>query len=139
MGDQRCVVVGQDSPVVLQEVEQVRQHLHVGGDVGVVTEEVDVVEPDLDDVLDAVTQLTTIRTAPQDEGAAGTTPSRLVTGACALARRRRACCAGCSEAHERNQAGCEHCRPFPSSCHKSLPLILQLVKAGSYEPPLKSA
>ena len=77
MRDQWCVVVGQESPVVLQEVEQVRQHLQVGGDVGVVPEEVDVVEPELDDMLDPVTQLAPIRTAPEDEGAAGTTTDQI--------------------------------------------------------------
>jgi hypothetical protein len=55
--DQRGVVVGQERSVVLEEVEQVRHHLQVGRDVGVVTEEVHVVEADLDHVLDAVAQM----------------------------------------------------------------------------------
>ena len=45
-------------PLLLDEVEQVRHHLEVRGHVRVVPVEVHVVEGDLDDVLDAVAQLT---------------------------------------------------------------------------------
>jgi hypothetical protein len=43
--------------VVLEEVQQVRHELQVRRDVGVVPEEVHVVEAKLDDVLDAIPQV----------------------------------------------------------------------------------
>ena len=54
MRDQRRVVVRQDGAVVLEEVQEVRHQLEVGRDVGVVPEEVHIVEADLNDMLDAV-------------------------------------------------------------------------------------
>ena len=54
MRDQDRVVVRQQCPVALDEVEQVRHLLEVGRDVRVVTQEVRVVELDVDDVLDLV-------------------------------------------------------------------------------------
>ena len=44
--------------VLLQEVEQVRHLLQIGGHVRVVPREVDVVEDEVDDVLDAVSEVT---------------------------------------------------------------------------------
>jgi hypothetical protein len=52
--DQNRVVVGEERPIALQEVEQVRHLLEVRGDVRVVAVVVRVVELDLDHVLDAV-------------------------------------------------------------------------------------
>ena len=57
MGDQRRMAVREERPVLLEEVEQVRHHLEVGGHVRVVAEEVDVVERENHHVLDAVTEL----------------------------------------------------------------------------------
>src|SRR5207248_1239176 len=44
--------------VLLQEVEQVRHLLEIGGHVRVVPREVDIVEDEVDDVLDAVSEVT---------------------------------------------------------------------------------
>ena len=55
--DQWRVVVGQKRAVTGEEVQQVRHHLQVGRDVGVVPEEVHIVERQLDHVLDAVPEL----------------------------------------------------------------------------------
>ena len=57
VGDERRVVIGQDRPIVLQEVEQVGHHLQVRRDVRVVPEKMDVVETELHDVLYPVTKL----------------------------------------------------------------------------------
>ena len=57
VGDQRCVRVREHSAVRLEEVEQIRHLLEVGGDVLVVPEEVHVVEDDVDHVLDPVAEL----------------------------------------------------------------------------------
>jgi hypothetical protein len=50
-------VLVQHRAVVLQEVVQVRHLLEIGRDVRVVPCEMDVVENDVDDVLDAVAEL----------------------------------------------------------------------------------
>ena len=52
--DQDCVIVGDQRPVALDEVQQVRHLLQVRRNVGVVAPEVGVVELDVDDVLDVV-------------------------------------------------------------------------------------
>jgi hypothetical protein len=57
VGDHRRVGVREDRPVRLEEVEQVWHLLEIGRDVGVVAEEVHVVEHEVDDVLDAVAEL----------------------------------------------------------------------------------
>ena len=59
--DQRRVVVRHPRAVVLDELHQARHHLQVGRDIRVVAEEVDVVERDLDDVLDAVPEPAPVR------------------------------------------------------------------------------
>src|SRR5262249_13791936 len=56
-GDQRRVMVRQHRAVALDEVDQGRDLLEVGEHVRVVPREVDVVEGDVDDVLDAVAEL----------------------------------------------------------------------------------
>jgi hypothetical protein len=50
--DEDRVVVRQQRPVAAHELEQVWHLLEIGGDVGVVPDEVRVVEDQVDDVLD---------------------------------------------------------------------------------------
>ncbi len=54
--DERGVVVGRERAVVFEEVQQARHHFQVRRHVGVVAEEMDIVEGELDDVLDPVAQ-----------------------------------------------------------------------------------
>ena len=51
--DERGMVVGQQDAIAVQEIEQVRHLLEVGGNVRVITGEMDVVEMYIDDVLDS--------------------------------------------------------------------------------------
>jgi hypothetical protein len=53
------VAVGEHDAVVLQDVEQIGQLLHVGGDVGIVAAQMHVVELQMDDVPDAVAERAT--------------------------------------------------------------------------------
>ncbi len=57
MRDKRRVVVRHPRAVVLEELQQARHQLQVRRDVRVVPEEMDVVENELDDVLDAIAEL----------------------------------------------------------------------------------
>src|SRR6516162_11049181 len=54
--DQRRVVVGKESPIVLEEVQQIWHQLEIGWHVGVVPEEVHIVECELNDVLNSVAE-----------------------------------------------------------------------------------
>jgi hypothetical protein len=54
MGNEHRVVVGGESAVTADEVEQVRHLLQIGGDGRVVSTEMDVVELKVDDVLDRI-------------------------------------------------------------------------------------
>jgi len=50
------VIVGKESPIVLEEVQQIWQQLQVGRHVRVVPEEVHIVECELNDVLYSVAE-----------------------------------------------------------------------------------
>jgi hypothetical protein len=52
-GNERSVMVGEEGAVVLEKVEEVGHLLEVGGNVRVITGEMDVVEMYIDDVLDS--------------------------------------------------------------------------------------
>jgi hypothetical protein len=54
MGDQWCVVFGEECALVVQEVEQVRDLLEIRRDIRVVAPQVHVVELEIDDVLDLI-------------------------------------------------------------------------------------
>jgi hypothetical protein len=49
-------MIGQKRTVAFEEFEQIRHLLEVGGHIGVVAAEMDIVELNVDDVLDAVTE-----------------------------------------------------------------------------------
>ena len=66
--DERRVAVAQEGAVVLEEVQQVRHHLQVGRDVGVVPEEVHIVERELHHVLDPVAEVAGRRAVGGDGG-----------------------------------------------------------------------
>src|SRR5271166_2721409 len=57
MRDQRRPMVGQERPISFKELEQTWHLLEVGGHIGVVAPEMDIVELNVDDVLDAVAEV----------------------------------------------------------------------------------
>jgi len=62
------VIVGQEGAVIFQEMQQVRHHLQVRRHVRVVAEQMDVVEANLDDVLDAIAEMASIVRVAGDGG-----------------------------------------------------------------------
>ena len=53
VGNERRVMVGEERPLAFEEVQQVRHLLQVGGNVGIIANEVRVIELHVDYVFDA--------------------------------------------------------------------------------------
>ena len=51
-------MIGEKCPMAFEEVQQIRHLFEIGGNIGVVSAKMDVVELNIDDVLDAVPEVT---------------------------------------------------------------------------------
>lgn len=56
MRDQRCMVIGEQSALILEEIQQIGHLFEVRRHIWVVAAEVDIIELDIDDVLDAIAE-----------------------------------------------------------------------------------
>jgi hypothetical protein len=54
MRDQRCVVISEQRALVLEKIQQIGHQLEVRWHIWIVAAEVDIIELDIDDVLDAI-------------------------------------------------------------------------------------